>query len=140
MSCKQNSANITTSLAAGSAASPYFVMVNISQRLCSPACGEQTPVFTPKFSVVGFSEVGDGQYVANIHVEGLISYVPCGGNTCNTKTQLLSQDFPFAFASATAPTSVTLTQGATVNDIVTVACQSCSRDFASGTPLEITIA
>ena len=141
MGCKQNSANITFTLAAGSTASPFAGQVNISQRLCSPACGEQTPVFAPAVSLVGYSEVGDNQYVATVKVEGIISYVPCGGNSCNTRTQVLSQTFPIPFVSATAPTSVTIaTSGATVNTISTVACQSCSRDFVSETPITLTVA
>lgn len=138
--CKQNSANITPTLAAGSVASPYFWQVNISQRLCSPACEDQSPVFNPTFSLVGYSEVGAGQYVATIKVEGLISYVPCGGNACCTRTQVLSQTFTVPFASATAPTSVTIASGTTVNAVVTSACQSCSRDFVSETPITLTVA
>ena len=140
MACKQNSANITPTLAAGSVASPYYVLVNISQRLCSPACEDQTPVFSPTFSVVGFSEVGINQYVATIKVEGIISYVPCGGNTCSTRTQVLSQTFTVPFASTTAPTSVTIVSGTTVNAVLTSACQSCSRDFVSETPIALTVA
>lgn len=137
---KQNSAVITATLAAGSVASPYFIEVNIAQRLCSPACEGQTPVFNPQFSLVGYSAVGTGQYIATIHVEGLISYVPCGGNSCCTRTQLISQNFTIPFASATAPTSVTIEAGTTVNAIQVVACQNCSRDFTSATPITLTIA
>lgn len=140
MACKQNSANITTTLAAGSVASPYFFEVIIAQRLCSPACEDQTPVFAPTFSLVGYSAIGTGQYVATIKVEGIISYVPCGGNTCCTRTQVLSQTFTIPFASATAPTSVTIASGVAVNSIVTAACQNCSRDFVSEIPLTLTIA
>lgn len=138
--CKQNSANITATLAAGSIDSPYYVQVVIAQRLCSPACGEQSPVFNPAFSLVGYSSVGEGQYVATIKVEGIISYVPCGGNACCTRTQVLSQTFTIPFASATAPTAVTVTSGTTTNAISIVACQSCSRDFVSETPITLTIA
>ena len=140
MGCKQNSANITPTLGLGSVDSPYFVQVNISQRLCSPACDSQTPVFAPTFSLVGYSEVGAGQYVATIKVEGIISYMPCGGNVCATRTQVLSQTFTVPFASATAPTSVTIASGVSVNAVVTSACQSCSRDFESATPITITVA
>lgn len=141
MGCKQNSANITFTPALGSTTSPYAGQVNISQRLCSPACEDQTPVFAPTFSLVGYSAVGVGLYDATIKVEGIISYVPCGGNTCCTLTQVLSQTFIVQFASETAPTSVTVaTAGATVNKIVTSACQSCSRDFDSATPITITVA
>lgn len=141
MGCKQNSASITFTPALGSTTSPYAGMVNISQRLCSPACEDQTPVFAPTFSLVGYSEVGEGLYVATVKVEGIISYVPCGGNTCCTRTQVLSQTFTVPFASATAPTSVTIaTAGATVNAVVASACQSCSRDFVSETPITLTVA
>lgn len=140
MGCKQNSAIITATLAAGSVTSPYYVQVNISQRLCTPACEDQTPVFTPAFSLVGFSAVGTGQYVATIKVEGIISYVPCGGNSCNTRTQVLSQTFTVPFASETAPTTVTIAQGTVENSIVTSACQNCSRDFISEAPITLTVA
>jgi len=135
-----NAAVITPVLAAGSTASPYYYQVNISQRLCSPSCGELTPVFNPEFSVKGISNVGTGQYVATIHVEGVISFVPCGGTPCCTKSQLLSQDFTIPFASTTAPTSVTVADGTTVNAISVSACQSCSRNFVSETPLTLTVA
>ena len=45
-----------------------------------------------------------------------------------------------AIASATAPTSVTVTQGTSVNTVVTNACQSCGRTFVSETPLVVTVA
>lgn len=139
MSCKQNSAKITVTLGAG-ATNPYFAQVNISQRLCSPACADETPVFTPQFSLVGYSEVGTGQYIATIQVQGLISYVPCGGNSCNTRTQLVSQKFTIPFVSATAPASVTITAGTSVNVVEQIACQNCSRDFVSETPITLSVA
>jgi hypothetical protein len=137
---KQNPATITATLAAGSAASPYFVQANISQKLCSPSCVDETPVFNPAYTFKSIAEVGTGQYVVTVHVEGIIAYVPCGRNTCCTRSQLISQDFTIPLASATAPTSVTITQGATVNAIAQVGCQNCSRDFVSETPLTITVA
>lgn len=140
MGCKQNAALISATLAAGSVASPYYVQVNISQRLCSPSCVDNTPVFNPSFSVKSISAVGTGQYVVTVHVEGVINFVPCGGNTCNTRTQLLSQEFTIPIASATEPTSVTIVAGTTVNDVKGVGCQNCSRDFVSETPLTITVA
>lgn len=137
---KINYASITPVLAAGSAASPYYVQVNISQRLCHKSCVESTPSFLPTFSVKSFSEVGTGQYVATIHVEGLIAYVPCEGSVCCTKTQLISQDFTIPFASATAPTSVTVVAGTPVNIIAGTACHKCSRQFVCETPLTLTVA
>lgn len=137
---KQNPATITATLGLGSAESPYFVQVNISQRLCSPTCVEQTPVFSPTFTYKSIAEVGTGQYVVTIHVEGLISYVPCGCNTCSTRSQLISQDFTLPLASATAPTSVTIAAGASVNSVEQVGCQSCSKNFVSETNLTITVA
>lgn len=141
MSCKKiSSANITTTLAAGSVASPYTLQVNISQKLCKPACVDSTPVFAPQFSLVGYSQVGTGSYVATIHVEGIISYVPCDSNVCCTKSQVLSQDFTFPFTSATAPTAVTIAQGVSVNSIANSGCQVCSHNFVSETPLTLTVA
>ena len=137
---KQNPATITATLALGSTTSPYFVEVNISQRLCSSTCVDQTPVFTPAYSFKSLAEVGTGQYVVTIHVEGLISYVPCGNNTCGTRSQLISQDFTLPLASATAPTSVTIAAGTAVNKVEQVGCNTCSRDFVSESPLTITVA
>lgn len=137
---KQNPAVITATLAAGSSASPYFVQANISQRLCSPTCVDRTPVFNPVFTFKSLSEVGTSQYVVTVHVEGVIAYIPCGCNTCNTRSQLISQDFTIPLYAATAPTSVTVEAGTVVNSITQVGCQNCSRDFVSETPLTITVA
>jgi len=120
-------------------ASPYFVQVNISQRLCHKTCAENTPVFAPQFSLRSVSQVGTGQYVATIHVEGIISYVPCNGGCDCTKQQPLSQDFTIPIASTAAPT-VTIEQGATVNSIAASSCKPCSRSFVSETPLTVTVA
>ena len=135
----KNSAYITATLAAGSVASPYFVQLNVSQKLCSKVCKENIPVFNPAISFVEVSEVATGQYVAKSHIEGIISYNPCGGG-CNSKAMNISQDFPVAIASATAPTSVTVEAGAVVNALVAPACQNCTRDFVSAIPLTITVA
>lgn len=137
---KTNSAIITPVLAAGSVVSPYYVQVNISQRLCYKSCVDSQPSFAPIFSVKSVSQVGTGQYVATIHVEGLISYIPCNGNECCTKTQLISQDFTLPIAAAAAPTSVTVTSGTPVNIIAGGACQNCSRNFVNETPITVTVA
>ena len=141
MSCnKINSAVITPVLAAGSVTSPYYFQVNISQRLCWPACADLAPVFNPAFSVENVSQVGTGEYVATVKVEGVISYVPCGQSSCCTKAQVISQTFTIPIASATAPTGVTIAQGVSVNTVSTSACQTCGRAFVSETPLVVTVA
>lgn len=140
MNSKINNAVITATLAAGSTASPYYLQIQIAQRLCTTACAEQIPVFEPVFSMKALSNVGEGQYVATIHVEGVISYVPCDKSVCCTRSQVISQDFTIPFAAVTAPASVTVAKGATVNAIVTEPCQSCSRAFVSESPLTLTIA
>lgn len=137
---KQNSAVITATLAAGSTTSPYYFEINISQRLCNKSCVESQPAFAPIFTMKSVSQVGVGQYVVTIHVEGVIAYTPCDGNVCCTKTQLISQDFTIPFASVTAPTSVTVTSGAPVNAIVGTLCQNCSRQFVCECPLTLTVA
>lgn len=137
---KIQAALITPVLAAGSVASPYFVEVNISQRLCFKTCVSNTPVFAPKFSMKSLANVGTNQYVATIHVEGIISYVPCNGGCDCTKQQPLSQDFTIPIYSATAPTSVTVEAGNTVNAIAATGCQKCGRTFVSETPLTLIVA
>lgn len=137
---KQNAAVITATLAAGSTTSPYFFEVNISQRLCHKSCVESQPSFAPIFTMKSVSQVGTGQFVVTIHAEGVIAYTPCDGNVCCTKTQLISQDFTIPIASATAPTSVTVTAGTPINSVVGSTCQKCSRWFVSETPLTLTVA
>lgn len=128
---------ITATLAAGSTTSPYYAQVNISQRLCYKTCKEVTPVFNPQFSVVSLDSVGTDQYVLTVHVEGIISYVPCGCG-CNTKQQPLSQNFTIPIYSTTALSGATIAAGSVVNSIAASACQDCSRAFVSETPLTIT--
>lgn len=139
MNAKSYFANITATLAAGSVASPYQFLINITQKLCKPSCVEQTPVFAPVFSLVGITQVGVGQFLATIHVEGVISYVPCDGSVCCTKSQLISQDFSIPIAAA-AVTTVTLTKGTTINTIAGAPCKKCSRNFVSESPLVVTVA
>jgi hypothetical protein len=135
---KVQAAIITPVLAAGSVASPYFVQVNITQKLCYLTCAETTPVFAPQFSLRSVAQVGVGQYVATIHVEGIVSYLPCNGSCC-TEQQPISQDFTIPIASVTAPT-VTIAQGASVNAVIATACKPRTRTFVSETPLTVTVA
>jgi len=132
-------ASISVTPMLGSTASPYEVLVNITQRLCFPCCVGNPPVFDGRYSLVGVSQVGEGQYVATLHCEGVICYTPLGGGCGCTKSQPLSQDFTIPIASTTAPT-ITLAQGASKNTLATTACQQASRTFVSETPLTITIA
>lgn len=136
---KIQSAVITPVLAAGSTASPYYYQINITQRLCYPACADELPVFDPQFQLVGVTLVNTNQYVATIRVQGIISYVKCNGGCGCTMQQPLVQEFQIPIASTTAP-AVTITKGTTINAITATACQSCSRVLASDTPLTITIA
>lgn len=130
---------ITFTPALGSTASPYAGMVNITQRLCFSSCADTTPVFQPRFSVKSIAPAGTDLYAVTIHVEGIISYVPCNGGCCCTKQQPLSQDFPVVVSSATVPT-VTLAQEASINALSATPCQPCSRTFASDTPITLTVA
>jgi hypothetical protein len=132
---------ITFTPALGSTTSPYAGMVNITQRLCFSCCADTTPVFQPRFSVKSVAPAGGDLYAVTIHVEGIISYVPCNGGCCCTKQQPLSQDFPVIISSATAP-NVTLdpVPGASINALAATPCQPCSRTFVSDTPISLTVA
>jgi hypothetical protein len=137
-SCNQNQAPIiNTTLAAGSVASPYYISCNITQKLCYKTCVEDTPVFNPRFSIIGFSKVGTAQYIATVHVEGIICYNPCG-TCCCAAQQPLSANFTIPFYTTTTPLSVTVTQGATINTMAK-GCQNCSRQFVSETPLTMAV-
>lgn len=139
--CKNSgAARIAATLAAGSAASPYYVMANITKRLCRPVCASNTPVFAPAFSLTGFSQVGTGQYVAVVRVQGCICYDPCGTDGCGSRTETVSQTFTVPFASSAAPASVTLAAGDTVNAVSVTGCRTCGRTFVSETPLTLTVA
>lgn len=131
---------ITATLAAGASATAPYYDVNITQQLCTPACVDETPVFAPKFSVRGITTVGTSQYIITMHVEGVVSYVPCRCGTCCTRSQVISQDFTIPVFSATPVTSVAPSAGASANGIVRTACCDCSRTFVSDTPLTLTIA
>ena len=131
---------ITPVLALGSVVSPYFVQVQVAQRLCFKTCVDDVPVFNPRFSIKSVAQVAPTQYVATIHVEGIISYVQCHGDCGCTRQQPLSQDFTLPISKTGTAPVLTLTQGASVNDLAAVGCQKCGRNFVSETPLTITVA
>lgn len=133
-------ANITATLAVGSTATAPYYDVNITQQLCTPACVDETPVFTPTFSVKSIAQVGASQYLVVLHVEGVINYIPCNCGPCCTRSQVVSQDFTIPVFSATAINSVTPAVGAIQNGIAKIACCSRSKTFVSDVPLTLTIA
>ena len=137
---KTNAAVITPVLAAGSVTSPYYVQAKITKKLCKRVCVNEIPVFAPAFSVVSVNVVATGQYVATIHVEGSVTYNPCNGCGCAAEVEIVSQNFTVPIASATAPTSVTISTGVSVNSIVVDGCETCGANFKSETPLTITVA
>lgn len=139
MNKKTTPALINATLAVGSTATAPYYDVNITQQLCTPACVDETPVFTPQFSVKEVVPVGTNQYLAVIHVEGVISYIPCNCGSCCTRSQVISQDFTMPIYSTTVP-AVTLTAGAAVNGIARISCCDCSKTFVSDVPLTLTIA
>lgn len=131
---------IMATLAVGATATAPYYDVNITQQLCAPSCVDETPVFNPHFSVKSIANVGTSQYLITIHVEGVISYVPCNCGSCCTRSQVVSQDFTIPVFSATAITNVTTSLGSVKNRLVKVACCSCSKTFVCDAPLTLTIA
>lgn len=129
---------IHTTLAIGSTASAPYYDVNIQQQLCQCACSDERPVFKPSFSVIGIEDVGTNQHLVYIHVEGVVSYVPCGYGTCCTKSQIISQDFTIPVYNAASITA-TISAGDSRNYIVQNACAKCSKTFESDTPITLTI-
>lgn len=136
---RTNPAIITATLAIGSTGATPYYDVNITQQLCTPACVDEIPVFNPQFSVKTVAPVGTNQYLAVIHVEGVVSYIPCNCNSCCTRSQVISQDFTIPIYKTSVPT-VTLTAGAAQNGIARISCCDCSKTFVSDIPLTLTIA
>lgn len=132
-------AHITATLAVGATATAPYYDVNITQQLCTPACVDETPVFSPKFTVKSIANVGTSQYLVVLHVEGVINYVPCNCGTCCTRSQVVSQDFTIPVFSATAIGSITPSIGTVQNGIARIACCSCIKTFVSDVPLTLTI-
>lgn len=130
--------SVTPSL--GSTTSPYQLQVTINQRLCARVCSQNTPVFIPSFDVLGITNVGGTQYMVQVRVQGTISYVRCGCGCEGTMSQPLNAVFSIPVTSATAPTSVTITKGNTVNDIAVTDCQTCSRQFVSDNFVTLNVA
>ena len=130
--------NVTPSL--GSTTSPYQLQVTINQRLCARVCQQNTPVFIPSFEVTDITNVGGTQYMVQVRVQGTISYTRSGCGCEGAMSQPLNTTFSIPVTSATAPTSVTITKGNTVNDIVATDCQTCSRQFVSDNFITLTVA
>ena len=139
--CNNNRrAAINVTLAAGSTTSPYTFRANITQKLCRKTCLTDTPVFQPRFTLLGFAQAGAGQYGARVRVVGTIVYNPCGTDGCCAQQMIVSQDFTIPFVSATAPTSVTLSQGEAYNAMAGNGCERCGRTFVSETFLTLAVA
>ena len=130
---------ITATLAAGASATAPYYDVNITQQLCTPACVDETPVFAPTFTVKSIANVGTSQYIIVVHVEGVISYIPCNCGSCCTRSQVVSQDFTIPVFSATAINSATIAVGAVQNGIARISCCNCSKTFVSDSPVTLTL-
>ena len=130
-------ATITTTLAAGSVASPYYYDVRITKQLCSKT--SSAPVFVPTFTLLTYANVGTGQYEAIVSVQGIVTYTPCG--KCCSKVQTVNHQFVIPFYSATAPTAVSVSGGTPINALVTGSgCSSCcSNTFTCDVPLVLTV-
>lgn len=116
-------------LAVGATATAPYYDVNITQQLCAPSCVDETPVFNPQFSVKSIANVGTSQYLITIHVEGVISYVPCNCGSCCTRSQVVSQDFTIPVFSATAITNVTTSLGSVKNRLSQGSLLLLQQDF-----------
>ena len=129
--------SVTPSL--GSTTSPYQLQVTINQRLCARACKENTPVFLPQFNVESITFVGGTQYMVQVRVQGAINYAKCGCGCCGTMSQPLNAVFSIPVTSVTAPKTVVITKGNTVNGVETPNCQVCGRQFVSDSFVTLTV-
>ena len=140
MNKRNNPAHIVATLAVGATATAPYYDINITQQLCAPVCVNNVPVFNPKFTVKSIANVGTSQYLVTMHVEGVISYVPCNSCACGTRSQVVSQDFTIPVFSATAISGITVSVGNIQNSLTKVGCYSCSKTFVCDAPLTLTLA
>jgi aspartate carbamoyltransferase regulatory subunit len=130
----------TATLAAGSTTSPYYAMCNITQQLCYGTCADSVPVFAPQFSVKSIASVGTSQYIVTVAVSGIISYVRCGSSSCACCVQQpVNTEFTIPVYSASTPTDITLTAGASTNALSQNGCCNTSQQFVCETPLTLTV-
>lgn len=120
---------ITAVLAAGSTDSPYTYLVTITQPVCGNVDGV---IFTPQITYVQNVAAGEGAYLVTLRAEGVATF---GG--CATRSAVIAQNFNILVVSATAPTAVTLAQGATTN---TITSSACGNTMTSNTAIAVTIA
>lgn len=130
---------ISTTLAAGSVASPYFYDCTITKQLCSKTCAKTPPVFAPTFSVVSYSSVGTSQYEVLVNVQGVVTYTPCGTCSCNAKSQLVNENFIIPVYSATAPTAITASGSVVRTSIQTTGCATCGNIMDTDCALTLTV-
>ena len=78
--------------------------------------------------------------MVQVRVQGAINYIRCGCGCEGAMSQPLIAVFSIPVSSATAPTSVTIEKGNTVNDIAVTDCQTCSRQFVSDNFITLTVA
>ena len=135
---KKNIPSITTQLAAGSTTSPYFLTATMRLALCRDTCADTPPVFTPSISVVSINDVGTGQYLLTLNMQGVVSYTPCGA--CQAVAVNVNETFTVAVASDATPTSATVSTSTTINTIEHQPCHQCGSTLVSVTPLTLTIA
>lgn len=136
---KKLSTDIRLSLAAGSAAPPYYYNMMIKQDLCQSSCADEKPSFIPTLLLKSIEQVGVSQWELIFHLEGTVHYIPCGCNACGTKAQLISKDVAFPVFSTTPITSATALPGIPYNYIEKVACCDCSNKFRCDVPVTLAI-
>lgn len=139
MNSKTLPAIIHAVLASGATATAPFYDLVIEQQLCRCVCVDDTPLFAPTVTVQSIENVGTSQYLVNMHVEGAISYIPCGCGACESQTQVLSQDFSVPIYSATAITGATPTIGVVANAMHRRSCERCNKHFVCEVPLTLTL-
>lgn len=77
--------------------------------------------------------------MVQVRVQGAINYAKCGCGCCGTMSQPLNAVFSIPVTSVTAPKTVVITKGNTVNGVETSNCQVCGRQFVSDSFVTLTV-
>jgi len=131
--------SISTTLAAGSTASPFYYDVVITKQLCSKTCASKSPIFNPTFSLVSSTLVGTNQYELVVNVQGTVTYTPCGSCECNAKSQVVNENFVLPLYSTNAPSAISVSGVPVLTKVQTIGCSNCGNVMVSDCALTLNV-
>lgn len=133
-------ATVTTKLVAGKTSSPYLFDTSIVKQLCKNAEKGSPVVFNPTYNVLGIVDIAPQIYGIAVNVQGVVGYTPVGNCACNTKSQIINEDFVISVFSTTAVTAAAIERLTLDNFIQANRCNvSYGNTFVSNSIIRLTV-